>query len=313
MKVLVSGISGMLGSNIAYRNRKRWVTVGTYLHHPVDWDWVECRQCDMVDAEQVSALVKSTNPDVVIHCVGDTNMDRQENDPARARRINVQTTANVIAALKGCAAKLVYISTDAVYPGTAGPYAEGGEVRPLSVYGKTKLEAEKMANEVGGLCLRTNFYGWSVQDKLGLAEWFMSSLQHRERAKGFRDIWFSGMYTMDFADVLMACLDADLEGIYNCASRDGWTKLRFGQEIAVGIGLDEGVVESVDSSTVQLVAPRGKDMRLDVTAIELALGRRLPTMKEGIDAFMADYAAGLKLRAIGCRRELSAMERQQNG
>lgn len=294
--MLITGASGMLGSNLAWYFRDRWSVTGTYLHHAAVIPGVDCRACDNRDVDQVHSLVQAVKPDLVIHCVANTNMDAQEDDPNAAHGVNVQSTANVIQALEGSSTRLVYISTDAVYSGVQGPYAEAGDVRPLSVYGRTKLEAERLADAAGALSLRTNLYGWNVQDKLGLAEWFLKNLKENGTVNGFGDIWFSGIYTMAFAGVVETCLEKNLMGVYNCASRDGWTKFRFGREIAVRAGYPEGAVKEINSEEAHFKAPRGRDMRLDVGALEHALGQELPTMAESLDAFMADRESGLPRR-----------------
>lgn len=293
MKALITGISGMLGSNMAFHVRDKWNVVGTYMSHPIAIPGTDCRLCDNRDYDAVAALIESVNPELIIHCVANTNMDAQESDPDGAYRVNVLSTTNVINAIKGSSARLVYISTDAVYPGTNGPYAEDDEVRPLSVYGKTKLEAEEAAAEAGALCLRTNLYGWNAQNKPGLAEWFINTLKENGTANGFEDIWFSGIYTKLFTDILSLCLDQSLTGIFNCASRDGWTKYEFGRRVAQRLMFPDDSVRKVNSSTVQFKAPRGTDMRLDVTALESILDIRLPTMEDSFAEFMNDMEDGL--------------------
>lgn len=293
MKVLITGMSGMLGSNMAYRVRDKWDVVGTYMRHPVDIPGTVCRMCDTREADKVAALVDEAMPELVIHCVANTNMDAQESDFDGAYQVNVQSTANVISALKGSDTNLVYISTDAVYPGTQGPYSESDEVWPLSVYGKTKLEAERLAAAAGALCLRTNLYGWNAQNKPGLSEWFINNLKKHGSANGFSDIWFSGIYTMLFTDIMETCLEQGLSGIFNCASRDGWTKYEFGRRVAQRMGFPEDSVRKVDSSVAKFIAPRGTDMRLDVSALEDALGAKLPTMEKSFNTFMEDMESGL--------------------
>jgi dTDP-4-dehydrorhamnose reductase len=78
--------------------------------------------------------------DLVLHAAAWTDVDGAESDPAGAQLVNVDGTRNVVA----LGAPLVYFSTDYVFDGTKRePYVESDEPRPLSVYGRTKLDGER--------------------------------------------------------------------------------------------------------------------------------------------------------------------------
>src|SRR5512136_387409 len=88
---------------------------------------------------------------------------------------------------------MTYISTDAVYRGSDGNYDEGSPADPVNVYGRSKLAGENAVREVLGdpLILRTNIFGWNLQPKHSIAEWFLSGLEAGKRVPGFTDVLFS--------------------------------------------------------------------------------------------------------------------------
>ena len=97
-----------------------------------------------------------TDSDVVLHAAAWTDVDGAESDPEGARRVNVDGTRNVVA----LGVPVVYYSTDYVFDGAkAGPYVESDEPRPLSVYGRTKLDGEREVR--AGWVVRSSWlFGW---------------------------------------------------------------------------------------------------------------------------------------------------------
>ena len=79
---------------------------------------------------------------MVFYPAGFTWVDGCERDPARARAANLEQPLNLARAAAEVGARFVYFSTDYVFDGLAGPYAEDGPDRPLSAYGRAKREAE---------------------------------------------------------------------------------------------------------------------------------------------------------------------------
>ena len=101
---------------------------------------------DITDQVAVQTAIEAAHPDVIYHCAAYTNVDGAESDEATARAVNVDGTKHVAEAAALVGAKLVIISTDFVFDGTSNvPYVETDEPNPLSVYGRTKLEAEDVA------------------------------------------------------------------------------------------------------------------------------------------------------------------------
>lgn len=295
--ILITGISGLLGSNLALLLRGDFAVTGTYNAHPVRIPGVRCLPCDLRDYAATRELLTREAPDIVLHCASRTDLDAMEADSEGAWRANVLTTRNVVDALRDLQTKLVYISTDAVYPGLKGHYAETAATGPRNVYGATKLEGEALAlARPGALVLRTNLFGWNIREKMSLGEWFTDNLRAKRSCPGFSDAVFSGIYTFLLGSIIRKCLERGLSGTYNCASSDSMTKLAFGQALARVLGADPALVSPMLLSQAPLTAVRGRNLSLDVSRLEHALGEPLPRMTESIAAFAADLGAGLQQR-----------------
>ena len=106
---------------------------------------------DISDNAQVIRYVRELRPDVVINCAAYTAVDACETEGDRAYRINAIGPRNLAIAAREVGAKLMHISTDYVFEGTAGePYTEFDAVHPVSAYGRTKLEGERFVQQFAG-------------------------------------------------------------------------------------------------------------------------------------------------------------------
>ncbi|MBR2069489.1 MAG: dTDP-4-dehydrorhamnose reductase [Candidatus Gastranaerophilales bacterium] len=138
MKVLVTGAKGMLGQDLCPELKRQGYDV-----IPTDYDTL-----DITNKESINKAFANYSPDIVIHCAAYTNVDKAEEDYENARKLNVLGTENIAIASAEANATLVYISTDYVFDGTKKtPYLPSDSTNPLNIYGKTKLEGEKMVQK----------------------------------------------------------------------------------------------------------------------------------------------------------------------
>lgn len=118
---------------------------------------------DITSAEEVLRIITRLIPDIVVHAAAETGVDNCEVDRKRAWRVNAEGTKNVAEACGKINAKLIYVSTDYVFDGEKGFYAEKDEPNPVNYYGVTKLKGEEFVRK----CYRKNviarasvLYGW---------------------------------------------------------------------------------------------------------------------------------------------------------
>ena len=295
MKIFFTGISGLLASNLAWYFRERAEVSGVFNNHPVAMPGVAAFALNLEDYPATRAALSRLNPDVVVHCAGRTDVDNQEGDPEGSWRANVLTTRVLLDALRDHPARFVYISSESIYPGIKGPYRETDPAQPRNEYGRTKLAGEQLtAARPGSLTLRTNIFGWNIRNKQHLAEWFLHNLQQHQPVSGFTDALFSPLYTRHFAELLERSLAAGLSGVFNLASQDAMSKHAFGRCLAELFQLNPELVQAKTLRQAALRAPRGNDLRLDVSKLQAALPHRpLPTMAAGLQAFHQDWQNGL--------------------
>lgn len=293
--MVIAGVSGLLGCNLAYYFKRKYDILGLYNLHHVDIDDVWTTRCDLGAPEHLEKIVTNYAPDVIVNCAASADIDLCERDKDLARRSNVDSAGRLGRLANETGAKLIHISTDAVYDGAPGKSAEDAIIRPVNVYGRSKHEAElAVADYPNSLIMRTNFFGWNVQDKVSLGEWALKELKAGCRITGFADAYFSSIYTMELARVLDMAVERDLVGIYNCGSRDCCSKYEFMLKIASVFGLDGSLVEPISIDQSKLRVQRGKDLSLDVSKLEKALKYTLPTIDQSVDSFYRDEMSGIK-------------------
>ena len=134
MNILVTGANGQLG------NEMRRVAA----ERSDNYTFTDVAELDITDIDAVCAKVKETKADVIVNCAAYTNVDKAEDDVARADLINNQAAGNLAYAAKEAGATLIHVSTDYVFDGSSSiPYIETDDTCPTGVYGKTKLAAER--------------------------------------------------------------------------------------------------------------------------------------------------------------------------
>lgn len=275
LRWLITGATGLLADYLIEACRGQ-AQLATTARSGGDW------HCDLSDFAATSALIADLSPEVVIHAAGLTDVDRCEREPDRAFAVNRDAAANLAATLNS-AARLVFISTDQVYPDQPGPHAEGNAA-PVNIYGKSKLEGEQAAlSHPGALVLRTNFFGRSRRSgRHSLSDFVIESLTARQPVIFFADVRFSPLHMSTFASLVAELVNEGTTGVFNVGCREGKSKAEFALTIARHKSFATEMVQLGASSDVPGRAPRSHDLRLDVRRIETILGRPMPTLEEEI-------------------------------
>ena len=292
--MLITGVSGLLGSNLAYYFKDKYKVIGWYCSHPVSIDGIETQKADIV-SDDLDGTISTIKPDIVVHCASLTNVDFCEQNKEEAKLINSIGTERLVNACSDSKIKFIYISTDAVYDGSKGNYKETDSLNPLSYYGITKLEGEQVTSKKPySLILRTNIFGWNVQKKHSLGEWVIDQLAQGIKIKGFKDVYFSSIYTFNFASLLEKAINKDLSGIYNFVSSSSLSKYEFACRIAELFGFNKELIEPISVDNFPFAAKRSKNLTLNIDKLSNDLGVKIPTIEESVSRFHQDYIKGFR-------------------
>lgn len=221
-------------------------------------------------------------PELVVNAAAITDVGACEREPALARALHAEFAERAARASKALGAKFVQVSTDQVFDGSKKrPYVPPDEVRPINVYGRTKLEGERAALDTGALVLRTNIVG--VRGRSGkptFGEWLCAALLAGEKITLVDDFVTSSVYVGDFAEALVDAAEKGLRGLYHAAASEAASKYTFGRLTAEALGADFSNVRKGKLTDLMLDPPRPGYLALDSVGFEKAVGRRLPNAAE---------------------------------
>jgi len=293
-RILVTGVSGLLGINLAQEAMAGHTVVGVdrgkLLHAPFD-----ILKLDLANHGAVKSAIDSARPDWVINCAALADLDACENTPGLARLLNIDLPADLAHVCKSRGIPLVHISTDAVFDGEKeGYYTEEDSPNPLGVYSQTKLEGERavLSHNPHAIVARVNFYGWSLGGKRSLAEFFHHNLTHNKSMSGFTDVIFCPMLVNDTARTLLKMLKKEMKGLYHLVGPQAMSKYQFGVEIARKFSLKEGEISPKSILASNLTARRSHNLWLSIHKLSTDLGESLPEFSTGLSEFYTQYQQG---------------------
>ena len=139
MRVRVTRVTGQPGHDCVLELEDRGMEVRG----------VSSRDFPLTDAKAMRRVMAAYKPNCVIHCAAYTAVDRAEDDEAACMAVNAEGTANLAKLCREFHAKMVYISTDYVFPGDGdAPYETDAPKGPKNVYGKSKLMGEEAVQSI---------------------------------------------------------------------------------------------------------------------------------------------------------------------
>ena len=291
--IVITGASGLLGSSLVEVACQGGIdAVGLYHRHPLPMDRASMKRVktfsvDLTDESQTKAVFDKLQPSAVIHCAAETNVDWCEEHADAAEALHVITSRRIAEITARSNARMLYVSTDAVFDGERGQYTEDDLPAPLNVYAETKLrgEQEVLARNPLAAVARVNLYGWNVQRKQSLAEWILSRLASGDDVPGFTDVIFCPTFACDLASILLAMLAQELVGTYHVVSSEEVSKFEFARRVASVFGFDPARVVPARVADARLKAPRPRNISLNTAKICAALGQPMPDVDAGLRRF----------------------------
>ncbi len=279
-RVLVTGASGMLGSDLVFL-----LTAAGYdvLARPR-------AELDITDPRQVSRSLRELRPEVVVNCAAFTKVDDCETD-ARAFEVNAEGVANLADACGHAGAQLVQISTDFVFDGTKGsPYSEDDPVNPVSAYGRSKRAGEEEAMRLpGSLLVRASWLfgrsGWNFVEAI------LEQLETgKKRLSVVVDQVGRPTSTTDLSEALLALLEAGASGVFHFANRGEVSWNDFAREILWLAGRTDVAVDPTTAEALARPARRPAYSVLDSGKYERLTGRPIRHFRDPLAEYLARRA-----------------------
>lgn len=281
MKIIVNGAAGQLGREVVQRLGALYNVRGFSRN---EWD--------VTDPLQTQERIKKEQPDVVVHCAAFTQVDRAEDDPVSAFRINAYGARNVATACGENGVCMVYISTDYVFDGDRGHgYDEWDKTTPLNVYGRSKEAGEQVVRLFcpRHFILRTSWlYGIHGHN-------FFKSIIHKAQTETdipvVNDQTGSPTYTRHVVDVMEKLIHTRNYGTFHTANSGSCTWFQFARTIVQQMALKARVVPITSQELVRK-AKRPRYSTLHSLSLPAHNMSRLPHWTEGVKAFIKEWNEG---------------------
>jgi dTDP-4-dehydrorhamnose reductase len=298
-KILITGSNGLLGQKLIdlyLKNNdvKLIATARGINRYPID-EGYEYAIMDITSFEQVQEVIKKYKPHCIINTAAMTNVDQCEEDMVGAENLNINAVSHLIDAANQVDAHFIQLSTDFIFDGKAGPYKEDDEPNPLSFYGKTKLEAEKIirAKSNKWSIIRTILVYGIVHDisRSNIVLWAKNALEKGQPLKIVDDQFRSPTLAEDLAIGCQLVEQKEAEGIYNISGKDQMNIVSLVERVADYFELDKTSIERVSSSTLNQPAKRPPITGFNLEKSIKELGYNPHSFEEGIELLMRQLTA----------------------
>lgn len=292
MKILITGSNGLLGQKIVYaclskysdnvsliataRGENRLLQKHGYLYTSLD----------ITSKSNVFEVIQHYKPEVVIHTAAMTNVDACETDKAGCKLNNIDAVEFIVDACNSIGAHLVHVSTDFIFDGENGPYSEEAEANPLSYYGWSKAEAERIVKEKSKswAILRTILVFGVVDNasRSNVVLWAKSALEKGNPIKVVDDQYRMPTLAEDLAEGCLLAATQKANGIFNISGKDYMNIFELVQRVAAFFNLDASIVERSDSSTLNQPAKRPPKTGFTLDKSRAVLGYEPHSFEEGL-------------------------------
>jgi len=269
-KMLITGVSGFVGSNLAVYFRDKYRVTGTYYKTPIRIKGCQTLQVDICNKNEVSGVISRVQPNIIVHCAAMTDIDECERKPELASRVNLVAVESLCRMVGPTGVQLVFFSTDQVYDSPRSQTQSCHEfslLKPITMYARTKGKAEEMVKEfcVNYQVVRLALcYGMSA----GVNRCFTDGLDVGLRRRKPFTLFTNQFRTPILVDDVCVCLDKIIEDsppneTYNIGGPQIISRAVFGKLYAKIFNYDEKTIVPVTMTASADHAPRPFNASLD--------------------------------------------------
>lgn len=280
MKILVTGVGGQLGFDVAKELESRGHEVVGTDHHSMD----------ITDGARVESVIRDAMPDAVIHCAAYTAVDAAEDDEAQCRRVNVDGVEHIAKVCGALDIPLLHISTDYVFGGQGErPWEPEDERDPQNVYGRTKYEGElAVQNLLEKYFIVRVTWTFGVHGK-NFVKTMLRLAENHDTLRVVDDQIGSPTYTRDLAKLLADMIVTDRYGVYHATNEGVCSWCEFARTIFEKAGLADKVqVVPVSTEEYGAKAPRPRNSRMSTEKLTENGFERLPSWQDALTRYLEE-------------------------
>jgi dTDP-4-dehydrorhamnose reductase len=277
MKILVTGGNGQLGKTI----RKVSTTFDSH-----SFIFTDVEELDISSEKDLNLFFQKFNPDYCINCAGYTAVDKAEEDPEAAFRLNARAVGMLNRVSKKNNTRLIHISTDYVFSGKHYiPYEESDTPDAESVYGKSKLAGEQeLSNSSNALIIRTS---WLYSEfEANFFDTMSRLMTHKNELKVVFDQVGTPTFATDLADIILTIIERSeknkfIPGIFHYSNEGVASWYDFSMEIKRLLKADCNI-KPVKSEEFFQAAPRPPYSVMNKARIRKSYDIHIPHWRDSV-------------------------------
>lgn len=264
MRILITGSNGLLGQKIVKQlveNKIDFCATSLGENRNSNCPIKNYQQLDITKKDEIERVVHSIKPSAIINTAAMTNVDACEERVDQCQKINVEAVKLLFDTAKNSNIHFVQLSTDFVFDGENGPYSEGDLRNPLSVYAKSKVDAEN-------LLLEASYLNWSILrtiivfgegenlSRSNIVLWAKSVLEKGETLSIVDDQFRAPTWADDLAWACIETVKRNATGVFHIAGPETFSIYELVKRVAIYFKYDYSAIQAVSSSTLNQKAKR---------------------------------------------------------
>jgi len=292
VKLLVTGATGLVGREV--------VSAAVQRGHTVYAGWHERRpeagtpvKLDIADSGSVRNAF-DVSPDVVVHLAALTDVDKCEANEPMANELNCLATESIAREAAARGVYMVFVSTDYVFDGDRGLYAEDDEPQPVNKYGWSKLRGEQAVEAASGnSCIARISTPYGVHPfRSSFATFLAGKLAAGEEVRVASDQFTSPTYTIDLSLAIIEIAERRIAGVLHVSGSERCSRLDFATALAERLSLDKLLIKPVLMNEIPWKAPRPRDSSLNVDKAKGLLRFGPNSLADSLGRFAELYMKG---------------------
>jgi len=286
-KLLITGVNGLLGQKLLAQAASKYSIIGIDLHDEPSNKKVqfEYQKLDLTDRNAVKEHILSSYPHYLINTAAMTNVDACENEKEMCWKINVEAVNNIVYAARKIGTKIVHLSTDYVFDGKNGPYAETASPSPLGYYGKSKLASENIlaASDLDFAIVRTMIlYGEAERVRPNFVTWLVSTLKEGKSVTIVNDQFGNPTLADDLAAAILRIIQLQKWELYHVSGSELIDRYLFALKVADIYKLNKNLISQITTPELKQAAPRPLKSGFVIDKAQNDLQIQMSNVEEGI-------------------------------
>lgn len=311
MRVLLTGGTGLIGWTLLRQIPMNWDVFAT-LHQNLSLLQLDAPvktiRLDLTSRQQVRDVVEQVQPEVIIHTASVGDLDHNEERQHEAWQVNVEGTRFLLEESEPFNPQFVFCSTIYVFDGGRPPYDEESYPAPVNFYGRTKLAAEQLAQQISRrlLVLRpTATYGWHLPgQRQNWVTWLLTKLNARQPVKVVDDVFSNYIWVSDVTRAILAGIEKQAHGIFHLGGTELVSRYEFSLQIASVFGYEQGLIAPVSSDCFPGLAPRPQNTACSIRKMIDVLGINPLTIDQGLQLMKAQNDLLFQKGSLGDELEM---------